>query len=327
MLEVSEYVDLLKDHASRVDFKCTQKHLIEISRLLKDLYLKKETTLAILRNVILSKGTSYQTKSLARRLGLLLEPKGSWYTSYSVQLSEEETEGMAAILKDPPPASNGLKQAMEEFYGNEEEKRSLGYILPGESITTKGKQLREKRHYLVIKAPNYEAPFKIKEFLTKEAAIEYKRKYVHDTTLYHEAIYLSSFSFEALIDSFSAYTPAKYTKLELLEEQKTINEQVKGEVKSLHEALKEGKFRDTLPGYHVALIKKGKLGEISKIQEELDELKDAETQGVKIMAGVELSDLLGAIEAYAVEKHGLSLEDLIQMNEVTKRAFKSGARK
>ncbi|NJO48259.1 MAG: hypothetical protein HC840_00925 [Leptolyngbyaceae cyanobacterium RM2_2_4] len=53
------------------------------------------------------------------------------------------------------------------------------------------------------------------------------------------------------------------------------------------------------PGYHLKEIKKGQPGELSKIQEELDEAFDAEDQGVKIMLAVELSDLIGAVEQYA----------------------------
>lgn len=79
-------------------------------------------------------------------------------------------------------------------------------------------------------------------------------------------------------------------------------------------------------GYHLAKIKKGELGKISKIQEELDELKDAEAQGCKIMIAVELSDLFGALRIYA-EKQGLSIKDLDTMSRITERAFKSGARK
>lgn len=80
-------------------------------------------------------------------------------------------------------------------------------------------------------------------------------------------------------------------------------------------------------GYHIDNIKKGVLGEISKIQEELDELKDAQSQGVKIMELVELSDLIGAIELY-LEKHHecITLEDLIRMKNITKRAFENGHR-
>ena len=78
-------------------------------------------------------------------------------------------------------------------------------------------------------------------------------------------------------------------------------------------------------GYHITKIEKGKLGDISKIQEELDELKDAEAQGTKIMIGVELSDLYGAIELYA-EKQGLTMEDLKIFSDITKRAFRNGRR-
>lgn len=79
-------------------------------------------------------------------------------------------------------------------------------------------------------------------------------------------------------------------------------------------------------GYHVVKIKKGVLGESSKIQEELDELRDAESQSAKILIHCELADLYGALEAYA-EKQGLKMEDLKQMSTMTKEAFQSGSRK
>ena len=79
-------------------------------------------------------------------------------------------------------------------------------------------------------------------------------------------------------------------------------------------------------GYHLKPITRGVLGELSKISEELEEAYDAEAQGVKIMLLVELSDMIGAIKAVA-EKNGSSLEDLIKMQQVTERAFKTGARK
>lgn len=78
-------------------------------------------------------------------------------------------------------------------------------------------------------------------------------------------------------------------------------------------------------GYHMVKIKKGKLGELSKIQEELDELKDAEDQGVKILIHCELADLYGALRDYA-EKHGLTMEDLRSMVDLTKAAFEGGYR-
>lgn len=81
------------------------------------------------------------------------------------------------------------------------------------------------------------------------------------------------------------------------------------------------------PGYHIKKIERGVNGEISKIEEELNELKDAQSQGVKIMELVELSDLIGAVELY-LEKHhpNTTLNDLIEMKNVTRRAFENGRR-
>ncbi len=81
------------------------------------------------------------------------------------------------------------------------------------------------------------------------------------------------------------------------------------------------------PGYHLTPIAKGVVGEASKIREELEELEDAIEQGVKVMAMVELSDLIGAIDLY-LKKHApdISLDDLIRMNNVTQRAFRNGSR-
>lgn len=80
-----------------------------------------------------------------------------------------------------------------------------------------------------------------------------------------------------------------------------------------------------VPGYHLVPIKKGKFGEVSKIQEEVDELKDAQEQGSKILQCVELSDLYGAIEAYA-ESIGTNMEEIKKMSQITKRAFTNGKR-
>lgn len=81
--------------------------------------------------------------------------------------------------------------------------------------------------------------------------------------------------------------------------------------------------------YHLASskIRKGELGEISKIQEELDELRDAMTQECRIMALLELSDLVGTIELF-LEKHfsDFTIEDVLTMQRITKRAFQNGAR-
>jgi len=79
-------------------------------------------------------------------------------------------------------------------------------------------------------------------------------------------------------------------------------------------------------GYHLRQIARGVLGEPSKIREELEEFEDALAQNNRIMAAVELSDLLGATKA-AAEKLGFTLQDLITMHEANERAFKDGTRK
>ncbi len=85
---------------------------------------------------------------------------------------------------------------------------------------------------------------------------------------------------------------------------------------------------DALKGYHLNQIPKAKFGSIEKIEEEFLELKDAVSQGAKIMALVELSDMLGAIKGYIKKEYGdkLTFEDLDKMAEITSRAFESGCR-
>lgn len=81
------------------------------------------------------------------------------------------------------------------------------------------------------------------------------------------------------------------------------------------------------PGYHLADIPRGEVGESSKLLEEVRELQDAEAQECKIMALVELSDLIGAVALY-LEKHhpATDLDDLITMAKITRRAFENGRR-
>lgn len=43
-------------------------------------------------------------------------------------------------------------------------------------------------------------------------------------------------------------------------------------------------------------------------------------------AKCELSDLIGDVEAYCMNKHNISLEQLLNMAQATKRAFESGRR-
>jgi len=78
-------------------------------------------------------------------------------------------------------------------------------------------------------------------------------------------------------------------------------------------------------GYHKTEIEKGIFGEFSKIKEEFLEAQDALEQNNHIMLLVELSDLLGAIDAY-VGKFKLTLDDLIIMKNATKGAFEDGTR-
>ena len=78
-------------------------------------------------------------------------------------------------------------------------------------------------------------------------------------------------------------------------------------------------------GYHKTEIEKGIFGEFSKIKEEFLEAQDALEQNNHIMLLVELSDLLGAIDAY-VGKFKLTLDDLIIMKNATKSAFEDGSR-
>lgn len=82
-----------------------------------------------------------------------------------------------------------------------------------------------------------------------------------------------------------------------------------------------------LPGYHLASIPKGQVGELSKILEELHEAMDAEAQGSKIMLLVELSDLYGALQLYLGKYFpNMNMKDLETMSSITQRAFISGQR-
>lgn len=57
------------------------------------------------------------------------------------------------------------------------------------------------------------------------------------------------------------------------------------------------------PGYHVNVIDKGVYGQFSKVAEEFQEVQDAWEQDCAIMALVELSDMLGAMEAVYPDYH------------------------
>jgi hypothetical protein len=77
--------------------------------------------------------------------------------------------------------------------------------------------------------------------------------------------------------------------------------------------------------YHKNEIRKGVLGEFSKIQEEFDELTDAFEQNDKVLQICELTDLMGSIEEY-IKKFNLTLNDLIEFSNKTKQAFKENKR-
>lgn len=76
-------------------------------------------------------------------------------------------------------------------------------------------------------------------------------------------------------------------------------------------------------------IKKGTIGEFSKIEEEFEELKDAVDQDDKILILCEMADLLGAVELYLKENYykGITLESCIEFSRKTQNAFKDGTRK
>lgn len=78
-------------------------------------------------------------------------------------------------------------------------------------------------------------------------------------------------------------------------------------------------------GYHTVKISKGVLGESSKIREELEELQDAERQGVRILVACELADLYGALR-HCAAGYGLTMGDLGKMSDLTENAFRQGHR-
>lgn len=81
-------------------------------------------------------------------------------------------------------------------------------------------------------------------------------------------------------------------------------------------------------GYHKKSIPKGTAGEISKIEEELEELKDAYYQNNKIMTLVELSDICGAIILFLKSKFpDITIGDVLKMSVATNSSFEDGSRK
>lgn len=82
-----------------------------------------------------------------------------------------------------------------------------------------------------------------------------------------------------------------------------------------------------MSGYHKREIPKGVVGELSKIYEEIEEVKDAQEQGIELMVLLELSDLLGAVDLYLKHNHPtLTLGDLLAMSRLTQEVFINGFR-
>jgi hypothetical protein len=80
-------------------------------------------------------------------------------------------------------------------------------------------------------------------------------------------------------------------------------------------------------GYHITPITKGKVGELSKVLEEVNEALDAEQQNCDVIVLLELSDVIGAIESYLELHHPtITIESLITMKNITKKVFKEGTR-
>lgn len=79
--------------------------------------------------------------------------------------------------------------------------------------------------------------------------------------------------------------------------------------------------------YHTVHIPKGVYGEHTKILEEVLEFEDALKQGNPILVLCELADLVGAIGGYVEKHHNITLEDIIKMTKLNRKAFEDGHRK
>lgn len=80
-------------------------------------------------------------------------------------------------------------------------------------------------------------------------------------------------------------------------------------------------------GYHNNIIPKNQIGTFEKITEEFEELIDAHLSNNKIMELIEISDLIGSIELYLNQHFKyITIDDIIKMKDVTKRAFINGKR-
>jgi len=82
-----------------------------------------------------------------------------------------------------------------------------------------------------------------------------------------------------------------------------------------------------MSAYHTKEIQKGVYGEPSKIREELEEFEDGVLQQNKLLILCELADMIGAVEGYLDNNFpDITVEDLISMARLTKKAFIAGDR-
>lgn len=77
-------------------------------------------------------------------------------------------------------------------------------------------------------------------------------------------------------------------------------------------------------GYHSKFIQKGEYGEFSKIEEEYKELEDIwnNTQN-RVLTACELSDLYGAMEAFAEKTLNIPMNEIVKMSNLTKDVYDS----
>lgn len=76
-----------------------------------------------------------------------------------------------------------------------------------------------------------------------------------------------------------------------------------------------------MAGYHIKFIKKGVLGQLSKIEEEFNEFIDSHEQNSFVMEMVELSDLIGATisfyRTHGKESRWVNVHDVLMKEKST----------
>lgn len=78
------------------------------------------------------------------------------------------------------------------------------------------------------------------------------------------------------------------------------------------------------------IVPEGVLGEFSKIEEEVDEMREALEQKNRVLVLIEMLDLLGAVDLYAQKQYNLTLREMVeyvepysQFRELLKKANKT----